>query len=112
TINQVADMTITKHHVDPFIQGQIGATFSIVVTNSGTGSTSGTVTVVDNLPSTGNPYTPTAASGTGWSCTLAPLGFTCTRSDVLAPGASYPTITLTGNISNGAIVGNQFRNDA
>jgi hypothetical protein len=39
-------------------------------------------------------------SGTGWSCTLSSL--TCTRSDTLASGASYPAITLTVNVSNSA----------
>src|SRR5262249_21207695 len=39
----------------------------------------------------------TAISGTGWSCTLGTL--TCTRSDALAAGSSYPAITVTVNVS-------------
>jgi hypothetical protein len=35
-------------------------------------------------------------AGTGWDCTAAT---TCTRSDVLAAGASYPAITVTVNVA-------------
>src|SRR5262249_51293666 len=35
-----------------------------------------------------------------WSCTLETL--TCTRSDALTNGSSYPAITLTVNVSNTA----------
>src|SRR5258706_451347 len=75
TITQVADLTVAKTHTGNFTQGQTGATYTITVSNGGPGSTSGTVTVVDTLPSG---LTATAISGTGWTCTLATL--TCTRS--------------------------------
>lgn len=39
-----------------------------------------------------------SASGNGWTCDAA----TCTRSDVLAPGASYPVITVPVSIASGA----------
>ena len=39
-------------------------------------------------------------SGTNWNCTLGTL--TCTRADLLAPGASYPAITVTVNVANNA----------
>src|SRR5688572_6184262 len=91
------DMTITKSHSGNFTQGQVGATYSITATNSGPGGTSGTVTVTDTLPAG---LTATGISGSGWSCVLATR--TCTRSDVLASGASYPPITLTVNVANNA----------
>jgi uncharacterized repeat protein (TIGR01451 family) len=94
TINGAPDLTIAKTHTGNFTQGQTGATYSITATNSGTAVTSGTVTVVDTLPSG---LTATAISGTGWSCVLGTL--TCTRNDALAVGASYPVITLTVNVS-------------
>src|SRR5262249_4504837 len=62
----------------------------ISVHNKGPGTTSGTVTVADSLP-TG--MVATAMAGEGWSCTFASL--TCTRSDSLAAGQSYAPITLT-----------------
>ncbi len=103
-----ADMTITKTHTGTFNRGQTGANWTITVKNSGVGPTSGTVTVVDTLPAVTNPPVPTAISGTGWTCTLGTL--TCTRSDVLAPGASYPAITLTVNIPIN--IQNNFTNTA
>ena len=93
------DLTITKSHVGNFTQGQIGAQFTITVTNSGTPSTIGVVTLTDTVP-TG--LTPTAASGAGWTCTVAGATVTCTRSDALAPGASYPPVTITVNVATNA----------
>jgi uncharacterized repeat protein (TIGR01451 family) len=91
------DLIVSKSHSGSFTQGQTGGTFSIIVTNSGSAATSGTVTVVDTLP-TG--LTATALNGTGWSCTLGTL--TCTRSDALSASSNYPAITLTVNVANNA----------
>lgn len=91
------DLTLTKTHSGNFTQGQTGAIYSITVSNSGNGPTSGTVTVTDTLPSG---LTATAMSGTGWSCTLGTA--TCTRSDALAASSSYPVITLTVNVAGNA----------
>src|SRR5581483_2703010 len=78
----VPDLTIAKSHSGNFTQGQTGATYTITVTNSGTGPTSGTVSVSDTVP-TG--LTATSIAGSGWNCTLP----ACTRSDSLAANASY-----------------------
>jgi hypothetical protein len=90
------DLTITKTHTGNFNRSQTGATYTITVSNVGFGPTSGTVTVTDTLPNVQITLVPTAISGSGWSCTLATL--TCTRSDALASGSSYPAITLTVNV--------------
>lgn len=97
TVNGIPDMTVAKTHVGNFTQGQVGATYSLTVTNSGTLATSGTVTVTDTLPVG---LTATAISGTGWACVLGTL--TCTRNTVLAVGASYPVITLTVTVAGNA----------
>src|SRR4029078_638732 len=91
------DLTITKSHAGNVTQGQGGATYTITVTNNGSTATTGTVTVTDALP---GGLTATAISGTGWACVLATL--TCTRNDVLLPGASYPAITLTVDVAGNA----------
>jgi uncharacterized repeat protein (TIGR01451 family) len=91
------DLTINKTHFGNFVQGQTGATYTITAKNSGGASSSGTVTVTDTLPVG---LSATAISGTNWNCTLATL--TCTRSDALAAGASYPSITLTVNVASNA----------
>ena len=93
----VPDLTIAKSHTGSFVQGQTGATYTLTATNSGTSATAGTVTVSDTLPAS---LTPTAFAGSGWSCTLAPLS--CTRSNALGAGLSYPAITLTVNVSASA----------
>ncbi len=90
------DLAITKTHAGNFSRGQTGATYTITVSNIGNGPTIGTVSVTDTLPNVNNTLVATAISGTGWTCDLPSL--TCTRSDALAPGASYPAITLTVNV--------------
>ncbi|MFZ1392486.1 MAG: hypothetical protein WAS23_12925 [Dokdonella sp.] len=93
-VGQLPDLTIVKAHVGNFAQGQVGAMYTLIVSNVGGGATSGMVSVTDVPP---GDLTPTAIAGAGWSCTLATL--TCTRLDVLNPGASYPPITLTVDVS-------------
>lgn len=71
--------------------------YTLTVTNNGNAPTSGLVTVVD-VPPVG--LAVTAISGSGWTCTLATL--TCTRSDALAAGNSYPVITVDATVSTSA----------
>ncbi len=97
TIAPGPDLSIAKSHTGTFMQGQTGATYSIVVTNAGGSSSLGTVSVLDTLPSG---LTATGISGTGWSCVLGTL--TCTRSDALAVSSSDPAITVTVNVSTSA----------
>ena len=91
------DLTIAKIANGTFTQGQTGATYTLTVTNAGTGPTTAPVSVTDTLPAG---LTATAIAGPGWTCVLATL--TCSRSDALAPSASYPPITLTVNVAPNA----------
>ncbi|GHF52103.1 putative repeat protein (TIGR01451 family) [Deinococcus metalli] len=91
------DLTITKTHTGTWSQGDTGKTYTLSVSNVGGAASSGTVTVTDTLPSG---LSATAISGTGWTCTLGTL--TCTRSDALAVGSSYPAITVTVTVSSTA----------
>lgn len=90
------DLTISKTHTPTdFVRGGTG-TYVITVPNSGGDATNGTqVTVTDTLP-TG--IIPTGASGTGWNCTISGQTVTCTRSDVLAAGSTYPNININVSI--------------
>jgi uncharacterized repeat protein (TIGR01451 family) len=88
--------SISLTHTGAFAPGGTGE-YSITAINSGSGATSGTVSVADTLPSV---FTASSASGTGWTCTLSSAS--CTRSDSLAAGASYPAITLVVKVAQNA----------
>jgi uncharacterized repeat protein (TIGR01451 family) len=88
-------LSIASSHTGNFTQGQAGATYTVTVTNqSGASATSGVVTVTETVP-TG--MTLVSMAGTGWTCPAG--GTTCTRSDALNPGMSYPSITVTVNVA-------------
>ena len=90
--------SIAKSHTGSFTQGQTNASYSVTVNNaSGAPSTSGTVTVTETVPVG---MTLVSMAGSGWTCPSA--GNTCTRSDALAGGASYPVITVTVNVASNA----------
>ena len=100
TISGVAkpDLTITKTHVGDFLDSSNG-TFTVRITNSGAGALPvGAVAgvTVQELPPTW--FQVLTMSGAGWSCT-PPV---CVRSDTLAPGASYPDITVVVEVRPGA----------
>ena len=97
TVDTGRDLAITKTHAGNFFQGQIGAQFTIGVSNVGGTASTGTVTVTESLPSG---LTATSMNGSGWSCTQ-PAG-PCTRNDALAPLGAYPTITLTVDVAPNA----------
>ncbi|MGH8173105.1 MAG: beta strand repeat-containing protein, partial [Rhodanobacteraceae bacterium] len=92
-----ADLTLTKSHAGNFSRAQTGAVYSLIASNVGTVASSGTVAVADVLPAS---LTATAMSGPGWTC--APATASCTRSDPLPAGASYPAITLTVDVAGNA----------
>ena len=98
-INRGQNLTVSKSHTGSFTQGQSGATYTITVTNIGAVPTLGTVTLIDTIP-TG--LFPTAASGTGWTCTVSGQTVNCTRGDPLAGGASYPPVTVTVDVADDA----------
>ena len=96
-VAQAANLTISLTHSGSFTEGQSGATYTLIATNSGSGATNGIVTVADVLPAS---LTATSISGQGWGCTQ-PAG-PCTRSDSMLAGASYPALTLTVNVAANA----------
>ncbi len=88
---------------DFLVQGQTGATYSVVVSDAaGAAPTSGPVTVTETVPVG---LTLVSMSGAGWNCS----GNACTRGDALNPGSSYPPITVTMNVALDApdLVSNQ-----
>ena len=95
-----SDLTIAKMHPPVIAIPGETVTYTVTVTNVGDAPSSGTVTVIETPPPG---LTVTALSGTGWSCTVSTR--TCTRSNALAPGASYPAITVTTTVGANAAAG-------
>jgi hypothetical protein len=77
--------------------------YTAVVSNTGSDPTSGPVVAKVQLPS-GLQTSVSSTAGSGWTCTdAAPVGAspastTCERSDSLAPGASFPTLTVLAQL--------------
>ncbi len=93
------DMTVSKSHVGNFTRGST-ASYTITASNISTlGATSGVVTVNDTLPLG---LTPLTAAGTGWTCSISGQTVSCVRSDSLAAGGIYPSITLTASVLQSA----------
>jgi pro-kumamolisin-like protein len=89
-------LSISKSHSGSFTRGQLNATYSVVVSDAFNGvPTAGTVTVTETIPSG---LTLVSMAGAGWACSAN----TCSRSDALNPGASYPAITVTVNVAANA----------
>jgi hypothetical protein len=95
TVTTVPALNIVKTHVGNFTQGQIGAQYSVAVSNSGVAPTFGQVTMTETPPAG---LTITGMSGTGWNCNTS----VCSRSDSLPGGAGYPAITVTVNVAANA----------
>ena len=109
-ISVVANDDTTVRYPDPgmakSLVSQVGNryTFQLVVTNDGTVGTTGAVQVTDVLGASATATTLTP--GTGWSCASSNTAFPCTRSDSLAPGASYPPLLVAANFAPGPTVTN------
>jgi len=82
-----------------FTQGGSGTITAGVANAKTAGPADQPVTVTVPVPAG---LTATAAAGTGWSCVIGTGQVTCTRSDALAPGASYDPLTITTAVGKSA----------
>lgn len=100
------DLSIAASHSGPFVAGDTAAAgdkLTLTVTNAGDAPSSGTVTVVDRIHNgAGLNYANTTGTDPSWTCSQANSVVTCTRSDALAPGASYPPITIGVTVNSTA----------
>ena len=85
---------------NPLSAGTPGS-LSLTVTNVGTLAHSGLVGATLTVPAG---WGEVSANGTGWNCNAAVAGtnLSCSRSDALAAGSSYPVITLSGTVPRNA----------
>jgi DNA/RNA endonuclease G (NUC1) len=97
TVPNTADLTIVGNYTNAFVQGQSGANYDLHVSNFGTVTSTGLITVSNALP---NGWTATAIAGDGWTADLNTL--TCTRTDGLAPGQTFPAIRITVDLAANA----------
>ena len=89
-------LSITKSHSGNFAQGQQGAAYTLVVSNTANAApTAGTVTVTDVAPAG---LTVVSMTGDGWQCGTN----SCSRTDSLAAGASYPAVDVRVNVTTTA----------
>jgi uncharacterized repeat protein (TIGR01451 family) len=98
---------IQKTHIGNFASS-INGQYNLNVSNAGSVTTSGTITVTDVLPAN---LTYVSAAGTGWNCnyTSGTRTVSCTNPGPLAPGANSNIVltvtpTTTGTINNTATV--------
>ncbi|MEO8368840.1 MAG: hypothetical protein ABI806_06550 [Candidatus Solibacter sp.] len=91
-------LSVAKSHIGNFLAGQNGAAYTVIVSNGASaGPNGGVVTLTEQLDLAPG-LTLVSMSGTGWTC----AGTACTRADALAPGASYPPVTVNVNVAAGA----------
>ena len=90
------DLTLSKTHSGSFRKGGSGS-FSILVTNAGNTSTNGSITLSESPPVG---MSINSMSGNGWAYNAS--NQTCSRSDALAPGESYPPITVEVSFNSDA----------
>jgi YD repeat-containing protein len=96
-------LTVASMHSGNFAQGQSAATYTVTVANTGNAATINAITVTNTLvevvfvtvtETVPAGLTLVSMGGTGWNCSSN----TCSRSDILNAGASYPAITVTVNV--------------
>jgi uncharacterized repeat protein (TIGR01451 family) len=88
------------HSPATFTAGSVGNTLTVTVSNTSDAPTDdSTVTVTDRIPAG---LTATSVAGNGWAC-AGTTTVRCTRAGVLAPGASYPPITINVDAAADAV---------
>src|ERR1700730_6086900 len=91
-----AALAIVKTHAGAFMQGQVGATYTVTVSNSASaGATNSAVQVIESVPSG---LTLASMAGVGWTC----VANAWIRLDILDPGVRFPPITVTVNVAPNA----------
>jgi hypothetical protein len=97
TLSTGPDLTLTASHTgEPWGYGTSGQ-YVLSVKNVGATTTSGVVTLRAMLPAG---LSIKSLTGSGWTANVSDLS--CTRSDILAAGASYPPIALEVSVDANA----------
>ncbi|MBC8504622.1 MAG: DUF11 domain-containing protein, partial [Chloroflexi bacterium] len=107
TVTDVPDLDLSKTNGVTSVNAGGTTTYTLTVTNNGNSASSGTITVVDVLPSGltysgSTPFTPGGTDGTDWSCTVASDVITCTSVTAINSGGSTSVFAFTVNVDAGA----------
>jgi uncharacterized repeat protein (TIGR01451 family) len=95
------DLTVVKHALSDRVTGGDTLLYTLTVTNVGAGSTTGAVTVTDQVPAG---LTGISAAGIGWQCHLVGRLVTCVwTGGQVAPGVTLPVITVTTTVLDTAV---------
>ena len=113
SVNQPADLTLTKSHSGSFTAGSSG-NYSFSVNNTGGTPTSGTITLTDTLPAgltvnggAAGSVVDGGANSADWSCTsnsASPQVISCTSSTAIAASASS-VLNFDVNVGLGTAIG-------
>ncbi len=95
TIVHTPTLGVTKTHSGTFAVGQTTGSYTITVSNTSSIATSGKVFVNDSMPVG---VAATTLNAPGWTCVPGEIFFSCSRSDSLAGGASYPPIIVSTRV--------------
>src|SRR5262249_29628151 len=98
----VPDLAIIKSHTGSFRPGDAADIYTIAVSNIGNAPTAGGVTITDTLPAGLTPTTSDSGLINGWTVKVNGQQITAARSDALAPGSSYPVLSITVSVANDA----------
>jgi uncharacterized repeat protein (TIGR01451 family) len=101
TLPPVPDLIVSVSHLGNWYQGEANVVSNIRVVNIGSGPTTAQVNLSDTL--TGGLTNAAISSDSGWSCNSS-FPASCSRSDPLAAGSSYPAITVTMNVASNAAI--------
>jgi uncharacterized repeat protein (TIGR01451 family) len=93
------DMSISNTGNGPYVRGN-SFVYTIGVSNLGSQSSTGVVTVTDTLPPG---LVATSATGSGWLCSVTAQTVACNRNDALSGASAYPSITINGTVGQTAL---------
>ncbi|GLW90394.1 hypothetical protein [Actinokineospora globicatena] len=88
----LADLTVSADNDGPWVAGGTGTYTLSVSADLAHAQSDKLVTLTHTLPMG---LTPTAADGDGWSCAISGHRVVCLSSRTVAPGQSYPPVTVT-----------------
>ena len=97
TVYPQTALSISMSHTGNFVQGEQGATYTIVVSSASVGPTNGLVTVTEHPP-IGESIISMTGDPSVWTCGAS----SCTTSKSIVGGGSYPPITVSVIVASNA----------